>query len=126
MKRSDTQAISIDAPAADVFGFVADPYNLPQCAPGFARSVRPDGDDWIVTSDGGEARVHIRVSRELGTVDFLAAGPFPGVEMGGFSRVIQNGEGSEYLFTLLLAEDRPGGLTYEGSLVHPPQPTLWG
>jgi hypothetical protein len=27
--------------------------------------------------------------------------------MGGFSRVIQNGEGSEYLFTLFFAEDMP-------------------
>jgi L-alanine-DL-glutamate epimerase-like enolase superfamily enzyme len=27
---------------------------------------------------------------------------------------------------LLLAADRPGGLRYEGSLVHPPQPDLWG
>ncbi|MFZ1960034.1 MAG: N-acetyl-D-Glu racemase DgcA [Methylovirgula sp.] len=27
---------------------------------------------------------------------------------------------------LLLAKDRPGGLLYEGSLVHPPEPALWG
>ncbi|MGK6314958.1 N-acetyl-D-Glu racemase DgcA [Neorhizobium sp. DT-125] len=27
---------------------------------------------------------------------------------------------------LLLARDRPGGLYYEGSLVHPPAPSLWG
>ena len=27
---------------------------------------------------------------------------------------------------LLLAKDRPGGLLYEGSLVHPPSPALWG
>ena len=27
---------------------------------------------------------------------------------------------------LLLAEDRPEGLRYDGSLVHPPQPALWG
>lgn len=27
---------------------------------------------------------------------------------------------------LLLARDRPEGLTYEGSLVHPPEPALWG
>src|SRR5262249_32607781 len=27
---------------------------------------------------------------------------------------------------LLLARDRPLGLTYEGSLVHPPAPALWG
>ena len=27
---------------------------------------------------------------------------------------------------LLLAQDRPDGLRYEGSIVHPPSPTLWG
>ena len=27
---------------------------------------------------------------------------------------------------LLLAKDRPGGLRYDGSLVHPPAPALWG
>jgi L-Ala-D/L-Glu epimerase len=27
---------------------------------------------------------------------------------------------------LLLSNDRPGGLLYEGSLVHPPEPALWG
>jgi L-Ala-D/L-Glu epimerase len=27
---------------------------------------------------------------------------------------------------LLLAADRPAGLRYEGSLVHPPTPALWG
>ncbi len=27
---------------------------------------------------------------------------------------------------LLLARDRPEGLTYEGSLVQPPEPALWG
>ncbi len=27
---------------------------------------------------------------------------------------------------LLLEKDRPGGLTFEGSLIHPPEPGLWG
>jgi hypothetical protein len=27
---------------------------------------------------------------------------------------------------LLLAQDRPNGLRYMGSLVHPPTPELWG
>jgi L-alanine-DL-glutamate epimerase-like enolase superfamily enzyme len=27
---------------------------------------------------------------------------------------------------LLLAKDRPDGLRYEDSLVHPPTPALWG
>ncbi len=27
---------------------------------------------------------------------------------------------------LLLARDRPDGLRYDGSVVHPPSPALWG
>jgi hypothetical protein len=27
---------------------------------------------------------------------------------------------------LLLARDRDNGLRYDGSLVHPPEPSLWG
>ena len=40
--------------------------------------------------------------------------------------------GSQYLHVvdldgaLLLAKDRPDGLRYEGSLVHPPSSKLWG
>jgi hypothetical protein len=39
----------------------------------------------------------VRVSRERGTVDILAADD---PRRGAFSRVIANGAGSEYLFTL--------------------------
>jgi hypothetical protein len=40
----------------------------------------------------------IRVSTELGTVDLLAA---QDDRLGAFCRVIPNGEGSEFLFSLL-------------------------
>jgi hypothetical protein len=107
MKASDTQAISIAAPPSTVFEFVAEPRNLPRWAPAFAREVRPDGSDWIVVNDGGESRIRVRTNREVGTVDFLAAGTPQGVELGAFSRVVPNGRSSEYFFTLFFAEDAP-------------------
>jgi hypothetical protein len=106
MRRSDTQTISIDAPPAAVLALVGDPLRLPEWAPDFARAVRPDGEEWLV-DQGGEAelRVRVRVSAELGTVDFLVAGLPDGVEIGAFSRVVANGRGSEYAFTQFIADD---------------------
>jgi hypothetical protein len=99
--RTDTRSISIGAPPAAVLDVVAEPRNLPRWAPEFARAVRADGDDWLVDSGAGELRIHVRVSRELGTVDLLRPGAPGGGEVGAFARVIANGPGSEFLFTLL-------------------------
>ena len=38
--RSDTQAVSIDGHAEQVFDFLADPTNLPKWAVGFCHSIR--------------------------------------------------------------------------------------
>lgn len=95
--RSETRTISIDATPEAVLDLVADPYRLPSWAPNFARAVRPDGDDWLIESGGAEARITVRASREHGTLDLLAAGDH---RRGAFSRVIPNGGGSEYVFTL--------------------------
>jgi len=49
----------------------------------------------------GELEIDVRTSREAGTVDIVSArDPRRGV----FTRVIGNGEGSEYLFTQLFPE----------------------
>ncbi len=103
--RSITQSITIEAPPQAVLDLVAEPLQLPRWAPDFASEIRPDGEAWIVGSGADELRVNIRISRELGTVDFLAAGLPPGVEIGAFSRVIANGAGSEYLFTQFFPDD---------------------
>lgn len=100
--RAETRTISIDAPPHAVLAFVSDPHNLPRWAPAFARTVRPDGDDWIVDSGEAEARITVRVSPEHGTVDLLAAADH---DRGAFSRIVPNGAGSEYLFTLFFADD---------------------
>ena len=105
MQRADTQTISIDAPQGVVIDLLADAAEFPRWAAGFARSVREDGDDWIVDTGDAEVRLHVRVSRELGTVDFLLADALPDVEIGAFSRVVPNCGGCEFVFTQFLAGD---------------------
>jgi hypothetical protein len=108
MQRSNTRSISIDAPPDVVLGLVSDATLLPRWAPAFARAVRPaEGDRWLIDTGEGEVPIRVRVSREHGTVDFLLAGVPPGLEIGAFSRVVPNGQGSEYIFTRFFADAMP-------------------
>ena len=96
------RSIAIDATPAKVFAFVADPRNLPLWAPGAVKSVEACGDEWIFLSGDAERRVVVRTSEEYGTVDLLFA-EAPGV----FTRVVPNGTGAEYQFTLFFPEGTP-------------------
>jgi hypothetical protein len=94
--RAETRSISISASPDAVLDFVGDARTLPRWAPAFARAVRPDGEHWLVDTAEGELRIAVNVSRERGTVDLVAAHD---PRVGVFTRVLGNGEGSEYLFT---------------------------
>lgn len=100
-QRSETRTISIDAPPTAILDVVADPLNLPRWAPDFARAVRPDGEDWLVDTGEGELGISVMVSHEQGTVDLVAA---TNHDVGAFTRVVPNGGGSEYLFTLFFPD----------------------
>src|SRR3954453_15252805 len=94
--RSVTSSISIQAPPSAVLDLVGDATTLPRWAPGFAQAVRAQGGHWVVHTGAGEALIALRVSRERGTVDIVSVDqPARGV----FTRVLANGDGSEYLFT---------------------------
>src|SRR4051812_46525936 len=100
--RAETRSISIQAPPSAVLDIVDDPLRLPEWAPRFARSVRADGDRWLI--DNGtddEFPIVVRVSRELGTMDLLRPTDPPS---GAFTRVVHNGRGSEYVFTLFFPD----------------------
>lgn len=99
MQRSDTQSITIDAPRTAVLDLVSDPTAFPRWASGFARAVRVDGPDWLVDTGGGEVRLQVRVSPELGTVDWLVAAALPDAEIGSFARVVPSGRGCDFIFT---------------------------
>jgi uncharacterized protein YndB with AHSA1/START domain len=101
LSESVTQTIAIDAPPETVLDLVGDPRNLPRWAPGFAKAIREEGDGWIVDTGSAELRRHIPVSREHGTVDYLAK---PGARRGLFTRVVPNGDGSQLTFTFVLAD----------------------
>lgn len=104
LNRSETRSVSIAAPAGEVFGFLADPENIPRWAPGFASAIRPDGERWIVTNSAGELPVVIASDAGAGTVDILRDADRT---TGAFARVVPNGAGSEMLFTLFFSPRTP-------------------
>ena len=91
---SQTRSITISAPPESVLEVVGDARRLPTWAPDFARSVRPDGEHWVIND---EATIDVRVDRAARTVDIVSA---ENPRRGAFSRVLPNGDGSEFLFTL--------------------------
>jgi hypothetical protein len=96
--RSETRQISIQAPPGAVLDVVGDARALPRWAPDFATTVEPDGDHWVVN---GELHIDLRVDRTYGTIDILRA-EHP--RTGAYSRVVPNGDGSEFLFTLFFPD----------------------
>ena len=75
---------------------------MPGRAPGFARHVWPDGDQWIAeAANGTRTRFTLRTSPEHGTVDVLVTQAPP---LGAYLRVLGNGTGSELVLTLLVPD----------------------
>lgn len=98
LAHAETRTISIAAPPETVLDLLTDPSRLPDWAPAFASAVQRDGHDWLVDSGGTQFRIQVPVSRDHGTVDLLRPGdPSRGARM----RVLPNGGGSEFVFTLI-------------------------
>ena len=104
--RADTKSIAIHASREKVVSFLADPQNLPRWAVGFAKSVRREGDRWVVVTGGGEMGIRITAEPRIGVVDFYMS-PAPGVEALAASRVVPNERGVEYVFTQFQAPGMP-------------------
>lgn len=105
--RSITETITIDAAPDNVHAFVSDLLRLPTWAIGFAKGIRQDGERWLVTlGSGDEVEIRADSDRAARTVDFVIV-PAPGVEAAAPTRVLANGTGAEYLFTLFQAPDTP-------------------
>lgn len=104
--RADTQSIWIHAKPSKILEFLADPTNLPRWAVGFAKSVRREGDRWIVTTGGGEMGIRVESNGQSGVVDFIMV-PAPGVEATAPTRVVPVGDGAAYIFTQFQAPGMP-------------------
>jgi hypothetical protein len=98
---TQTRSIAIAAPPEAVVELLADGTRLPEWAPQFASEARAEGDHWVIGSGGPPFRIRIKASADFGTVDIVSADD---ERIGSFSRVIPNGKGSEFLFTLLFPQ----------------------
>ena len=99
----DVQHVSvyIARPPAEVYEFASDPRNLPRWAAGLARSdVRRDGDDWIAEAPFGKVRLRFVQRNSFGVMDHDVTLE-SGVTIHNPMRVVPNGKGSEFLFTLI-------------------------
>jgi hypothetical protein len=97
-KRSETRSISIQAPPEAVLDVVGDARTLPRWAPKFARTIWADNGHWVIN---GDTPIDVRVAREHGTVDIVSV---QDPRAGAYTRVMPNGTGSEYQFTLFFPE----------------------
>ena len=85
----------------EVYEFASDPRNLPRWAAGLARSeVRKDGDEWIADAPFGKIRVRFARPNSFGVMDHDVTLE-SGVTIHNPMRVVPNGAGSEFVFTLI-------------------------
>lgn len=105
--RTSTHSITIAARPEDVFGFVADPEKLPAWAIGFAKGIRRENGGWLVrTGSGQELPIRVDADTERRTVDYYMS-LAPGVEVPATTRVVPNGYGAEYVFTMFQPPELP-------------------
>lgn len=100
MKTFDVQSIEIEAPADEVFDFLARPETLPEWTHAF-RDVK--GARATMATPNGSVEVELRVeaARVQGSVDWFMRFP-DGTVARAHSRVVPGGEGrSVYSFVLL-------------------------
>ena len=98
-------SVYIARPPAEVYEFASDPRNLPRWAAGLARSeVKRDGDEWIADAPLGNVRVKFVERNSFGVLDHTVTLE-SGVTVHNPMRVLPNGDGSEFVFTLIR---RPG------------------
>lgn len=101
--QSYTLGVTIPAPAQKLFEFLIRPENLPRWAVNLASAVRHRDGQCYLVSNAGERELSIRADAATGVVDYGLGANEKTVVVP--SRVVPNGDGCEYLFTVFL---RPG------------------
>ena len=94
-----TFSLSIKADPKKIYSFVSKPENLPKWATAFCKSITKSGDDWVMQTDLGPAKVKFVEQNDFGILDHYVY-PAPNIEVYVPMRVLSNFSGSEILFTL--------------------------
>lgn len=102
-------SIYIDCVPSDVYEFASNPENLPRWAAGLARSeVKRVGDSWVAEAPFGTVKIRFSERNSLGVMDHDVELD-PGVVVHNPMRVVPNGDGSEFIFTLIRQPDMSDG-----------------
>jgi hypothetical protein len=99
----DVQHVSIfiSRPPRAVYEFVSDPRNLPHWAAGLVGSeLRQEGDQWIADAPFGKVRITFAPKNPYGVLDHDVRLE-SGLVVHNPMRVVPNGDGSEFTFTLI-------------------------
>lgn len=94
---------------SDIYEFASNPKNLPLWAAGLTSSeIHWDGTAWVADAPFGKAKIRFVEKNALGVMDHEVELD-SGVVIHNPMRVVPNGDGSEFIFTLL----RQSGMTEE-------------
>lgn len=92
-------SVQISREPAVVYAFVADLNNLPSWATTFCRSIRREGEKWVMETSLGMMAIRLAPENDLGVLDHYLTPP-GGETLCVPMRVVANGSGSEVIFTL--------------------------
>jgi len=85
----------------EVYAFASNPENLPTWAAGLAISeIKKDGNVWVAEAPFGKAKIRFAEANAFGVMDHDVELD-SGVVVHNPMRVVPNGDGSEFIFTLL-------------------------
>ncbi|WP_300426898.1 SRPBCC family protein [uncultured Thalassolituus sp.] len=94
-------SIYIGCHPEDVYEFASKPDNLPLWATGLATSVvKRDGNVWVAEAPFGKVKIKFSERNVFGVMDHDVELD-SGVVVHNPMRVVPNGDGSEFIFTLL-------------------------
>jgi len=100
MKKVKHLSIYIDRPPEDVYKFASNPENLPRWAAGLASSdVRKEESAWVADAPFGRVKITFSEKNSFGVMDHDVELE-SGVVVHNPMRVVANGKGSEFIFTL--------------------------
>jgi hypothetical protein len=98
--KSRSLSISINRDPKIVYEFVFNLENLPKWASKAFQSIKHVESEWIAETPQGSAKVSLTHRNDFGVLDHHVSLSSLGVEVYIPMRVVQNGVGSEVIFTL--------------------------
>ncbi|MGH7729192.1 MAG: SRPBCC family protein [Vulcanimicrobiaceae bacterium] len=114
--RVETRSITLAALPEVVYAYISEPANLPEWAPVFAESVRPEDDHWVATTARGETRFALGTNADFGVVDVLGLVAAEAYVLRVPTRVVPLGPDAGLYLVTLFARHGEDDASFEGRL----------